>query len=79
VDGQSPGREVLLVPIQHPDTRTPVQELPSVAMPAETLWAAVLKETRKLPGQTPRTRSRELLADKRCSQGVLVFLATEDV
>jgi len=52
----------------------------------KTLWATVLEETRKLPGPT-RSRDRtnvaellaELLADQRCSQAVLTFLATTDV
>ena len=35
VDDQAPRREVLVVPIQHTDPRTPVQKLPSVAKPAE--------------------------------------------
>jgi len=47
-----------------------------------TLWAMVLEVTRKLPGPT-RGRDRasiaELLADQRCSQTVLIFLATTDV
>ena len=47
-----------------------------------TLWATVLETTRKLPGPT-RTRAHtniaELLADERCSQAVLDFLATTDV
>jgi len=49
------------------------------------LWTAVLEETRKLPGPTrgrDRTEIAELLADERCRQAVLVFLATrcrEDV
>jgi len=47
-------------------------------MPAETLWAAVLGETRKLLGRD-RTKVVELLAEERCSQAVLVFLATTDV
>ena len=37
VDDQAPGREVLVVPIQHTDPMTPVQELPSVAMLAFSL------------------------------------------
>ena len=47
-----------------------------------TLWATVLEETRKLPGHTrgrDRTSIAELLADERCSQAVLDFLATTDV
>jgi len=47
-----------------------------------TLWATVLESTRKLPGPTrsrDRTNIAELLADKRCSQAVLTFLATTDV
>jgi len=82
VDDQAPGREVLVVPIQHTDPMTPVQELPSVAMLAEYPLAAVLEETRKLPGPTrgrDRTKIAELLADERCSQAVLGFLATTDV
>ena len=42
----------------------------------------VLKETRKLPGPTrgrDRTSIAELLADERCSQAVLDFLANTDV
>jgi len=49
---------------------------------AETLWTAVLEETKKLLGPTlgqGRTKIAELLADERCSQAVLVFLATTDV
>jgi len=48
----------------------------------KTLWAAVLEEARKLPGPTRgrgRSKIAGLLADKRCSQAVLVFLATTDV
>jgi len=48
----------------------------------KTLWATVLDETKKLPGPTKgrdRTNIAELLADERCSQAVLVFLATTDV
>jgi len=48
----------------------------------KTLWATVLEETRKLPGSTrsrDRTNIAELLADQRCSQAVLTFLATTDV
>ena len=40
------------------------------------------KKTRELPGPTrvrDRTNIAELLADERCSQAVLVFLATTDV
>jgi len=42
----------------------------------------VLEETRKLPGPTrgrDRTNITELLADERCSQTVLDFLAIIDV
>jgi len=48
----------------------------------KTLWAVGLEETRKLLGPTRgwgRTKIAELLADERCSQAVLVFLATTDV
>ena len=48
----------------------------------KTLWATVLETTRKLPGPTrsrDRTNIAELLADQRCSQAVLSFLATTDV
>jgi len=48
----------------------------------KTHWTTVLKETRKLPGPTQgryRTNIAELLADERCSQAVLQFLATTDV
>ena len=48
----------------------------------KTLWATVLEETRKLPGPLwgrDRTSIAELLADERCSQAVLDFLATTDV
>jgi len=41
-----------------------------------------LEETRKLPGPTRckgRTKIAELLADERCSQALLDFLATTDV
>ena len=44
----------------------------------KTLWATVLEETRKLPGPTRsrgRTNIAELLADQRCSQAELTFLA----
>jgi len=47
-----------------------------------TLWATVLEETRKLPGPArgrDRTNIAKLLADQRCSQAVLTFLATTDV
>jgi len=45
----------------------------------KTLWAAVLEETKKLPCPTrgrDRTKIAWLLADERCSQAVLIFLAT---
>ena len=48
----------------------------------KTLWATILMETRKLPGPTrrrDRTSIAELLADGRCSQAVLQFLATDVV
>ena len=48
----------------------------------KTLWTTVLKETKKLPGPTrdrDRTKIAELLADERCNQAVLQFLATTDV
>ena len=48
----------------------------------KTLWTTVLEETRKLPGPTRckgRTKIAELLADERCSQALLDFLATTDV
>jgi len=48
----------------------------------KTLWTTVFKETKKLPGPTrnrDRTKIAELLADERCSQAVLQFLATTDV
>jgi len=47
----------------------------------KTLWATVLEETNKLPGPTrgrDRTKIVEL-ADERCSQAILDFLATTDV
>ena len=46
------------------------------------LWATVLETTRKLPGPTQsrdRTNIAELLADQRCSQEILTFIATTDV
>ena len=46
------------------------------------MWVTVLEETRKLPGPTrgrDRTSIAELLADERCSQAVLEFLATTEV
>ena len=60
---------MLVVPVYDPDLRAPFQELPEVEMPAKTLG-------RKLPGPI---RGRKLLADERCSQAVLDFLATTDV
>jgi len=48
----------------------------------KALWATVLEATRKLPGPTrsrDRTNIAELLADQRCSQAMLMFLATTDV
>ena len=48
----------------------------------KTLWAAVLEETKKLPGPTRgrgRTKIAELFADERCSQAILDFLATTGV
>ena len=47
----------------------------------KTLWTTVLEEMKKLPGPIrgrDRTNIVELLADERCSQAVLVFLATTD-
>jgi len=47
----------------------------------KTLWTTVLEETKKLPGPTrgrDRTNIAELLADERCSQAVLAFLANTD-
>ena len=82
MDDQSPGREFLVVPIQNPDQRAPVQELPSVAMPAETPLGSRLGGDQKASGHNPGrdpSKTAELLADERCSQAVLVFLATADV
>jgi len=82
VDDQSPGREVLVVPIQQPDPRTPVQALPSVAMPAENPLGGRLRRDQAAPGPDPgrdRTKIAELLADERCSQALPFFLATTDV
>jgi len=48
----------------------------------KTPWATVLGEISKLVGPTrgrDRTNIAELLADERCSQAVLDFLATTDV
>jgi len=48
----------------------------------KALWATVLDTTRKLPGPTrgrAHTNIAELLADERCSQAVIQFLATTDV
>ena len=71
-----------MVPVQYPGPGAPFEKLPPMEKPAKTLWATVLKETRKLPGPTRerrRTSIAELLADERCSQAVLQFLATADV
>jgi len=51
-------------------------------MPAETPLGSRLRRDRKLPGPTRErdpTKTAWLLADERCSQAVLVFLATTDV
>jgi len=64
---------MLVVPAQHPDPPTSVQELPTVAVSAETFWTAVLEETKKLPDPTrgrDRTKIAELLADEQCSQAI---------
>jgi len=48
----------------------------------KTLWMTVLEVARKIPGPTrgrDRTNIAELLADERCSQAVLAFLANTDV
>ena len=48
----------------------------------KTLWTSVLEEAKQLPGPTrgrDRTSIAELLADERCSQAVLDFLANTDV
>ena len=82
MDDQEPGREVMMVPIQHTDPRSPVQELPSVAMPAEKPLGSRLRRDQKAPGPDrggDRTKIAELLADEWRSQAVLVFLATTDV
>jgi hypothetical protein len=82
VDDQSPGREVLVVPIQHPDPRTPFQELPSVAMPAGNPLDSRLRRDQAAPGPTRgrnRTKIAQLLADEWRSQAVLIFFATTDV
>jgi len=76
------GRHLLVVPVQDPDSGTPVQELPEWKSQQKTLWATVLEETRKLPGPTrgrAHTNIAQLLADERCSQAVIQFLATTDV
>jgi len=67
VDDQSPGRELLVVPIQHPDPRTPVQELPSVAMPAENPLGSRLRRDQSPAWGRDRTKIEELLAGERCS------------
>jgi len=75
-DDQSPGREVLVVPIQHPDPRTPVQKLPSAAIPAENPLVSRLRIDQEAPGPTQgrgRTKIAVLLADKWCSQAVKCF------
>jgi len=67
-DDQSPGREVLVVPIQHPDHENTCSRTALIGDASRK--AAVLEETRKLPGPTwgrDRTKIAELLADERCS------------
>jgi len=75
VDDQSPGA---VVPIQHLDPRTPVQELPT----AENPPGCHLRRDQEAPGPGLGARSHqkiaELLADERCSQVVPVSLATTD-
>ena len=69
-----------MVSVQVPDVGTPVQELPPVEEPAKNSLGG--RPRRKLPGPArgrDRTKIAELLADERCSQAVLDFLATTDV
>jgi len=82
VDDPPPRRHLLVVSVQHPDSGAPLQKLSPWESQQKILWATVLEETRKLPGPTrarDRTNTAELLADERCSQAVLDFLATTDV
>jgi len=65
-----------MVPIQHTDPRTPVQELPSVAMPAENPLGSRLRRDQKAPGDEIAPKSRSC---SQTSEAVLVFLATTDV
>ena len=78
LDYPTPRRHLLVVSVQYPNTGAS----PQWRCQQRTLWTTVLKETRKLPGPTRerrRTSIAELLADERCSQAVLQFLATTDV
>jgi len=81
VDHLPARRHLLVVSVQDQDSGTPLQELPPVEEPAED---SLGNRPRRAP-QAPPTRGRdrtstaELLADERCSQAVLEFLATTDV
>jgi len=75
LDHPTPGCHLLVVPIQHPRPGSIFSRTaPKWRSQQKTLWATVLKETRKLPGparEKRRTSIAELLADERCSQAVL--------
>ena len=78
------GHQVLEMPVQNPDSKTPLQKLPQWKSQQKSLWATVLEETRKLPGPTrgrDRTKITELFAEDGCSQAqaILDFLATANV
>jgi len=82
VDHPPTGRHLLVVSVQDSDAGTPVQELPPVEEPAKNSLGGRPRRDRKLLGPNrgrDRTKITQLLADKRCSQAVLDFLATTEV
>ena len=69
VDDENAGHQVLVVPVQDPDPRTSLQELPAVEEPAE-------KDQRAPVRTRDRTKIAELLAYERSSKVILDFLST---
>ena len=82
MDNPPTRRHLLVAPVQDPNAGTPLQELPPVEKSAEDSLGDSPGRNPKAPWPYPgrdRTSIAELLADQRCSQAVLTFLATTDV
>ena len=80
MDDEKDGHQTLVVPVQDPDPRTPLQELPAWKASRRPSGPPPWRRQRSTrgPGQT-HTRDRGAACDERCSQTVLDFLATADV